>query len=107
MARYVGAAVMTAIVAALYSSASSTRAAAGDEVDASLAAGFATSSLVLAALSASGIAVALLAARHRPVGPSAIDAAAAAASSLHTIAMPDIDNPLQPRSIASARGGEV
>jgi MFS family permease len=93
MARYVGAAVMTAIVAAVYATTSADHLAAGDAADESLAAAFARASLVLAVVSASGIALALLVARHRPPKPLAVDVAAAAASSTHTLPVPHPDAP--------------
>ena len=66
MARYVGAAVMTAIVATVYAETTTDEAEGGDAAGDALATAFARSSLVLAIVSASGIALALLAARHRP-----------------------------------------
>jgi sugar phosphate permease len=92
MARYVGAAVMTAIVAAVYSAPSADEAASGGSAE-DLADAFARSSLVLAVISASGIALALLAARHRPPKPMAVDLAAAAAASVHTLPVPRDDAP--------------
>jgi len=103
MARYVGAAVMTAIVAAVYSSTSADRIASGDAEDVSLAAGFSGASLVLALVSASGIALALLAGRHRPPKPLAIDVAAAAASTSHTITVPHPNAP--EREVVGTRTG--
>jgi MFS family permease len=101
MARYVGAAVMTAIVAAVYSSTSTDAVAAGDPADEALATAFSRSSLVLAIISASGIALALLAARHRPPKPMAVDLAAAASASTHTLPVPHPDAP--ERELAGAR----
>ncbi len=82
MARYVGAAVMVAIVAALYTSSAADNAAPSGDT---LAAGFARASVALAVVSGSGIVLALLAARHRPARPRAVDYAAAAAASAHTL----------------------
>jgi EmrB/QacA subfamily drug resistance transporter len=93
MARYVGAAVMTAIVAAVYASTIASHTDAGDGTDVALAAGFARASLVLAIVSASGIVLALLAARHRPPPPLTVDIAAAAASTSHTLPTPRSDAP--------------
>ena len=93
MARYVGAAVMTAIVATVYSTTIADGVADGDAPATALAAGFARASLVLAIVSASGIALAMLAARHRPPKPMAVDVAAAAASTSHTIPTPHPDAP--------------
>jgi len=92
MARYVGAAVMTAIVAAVYSDSTIDGAAAGDAPDVALASGFANASLVLGIVSALGIALAVLAARNRPPEPLPVDRAAAAASTTHTLATPRADS---------------
>jgi EmrB/QacA subfamily drug resistance transporter len=86
MARYVGAAVMTAIVATVYATTTTDRAEAGDAADEALATAFARSSFVLAVVSALGIGLAMLAGRHRPPATRAVDVAAAAASTSHTIA---------------------
>jgi hypothetical protein len=88
MARYVGAAVMTAIVATVYATTTTDRAEAGDTAGEALAAAFARSSLVLAIISALGIGLALLAGRHRPPAPLTVDQAAAAASTSHTLPTP-------------------
>jgi EmrB/QacA subfamily drug resistance transporter len=74
MARYVGAAVLTATAASVYASG-------GDD----LAAGFAHGSLVLTVVSAAGIGLTLLAARRRRTRPGVVDYAAAAAAPAHTI----------------------
>jgi hypothetical protein len=84
MARYVGAAVMTAVVAAIYGTISADRVAAGEPTADALAAGFARAALVLAVVSAAGVALAALAARHRPPTAERIDQAAAAAAAAHT-----------------------
>lgn len=88
MARYVGAAVMTAIVAAVYGSVSADRSAGGTPTGEALAAGFAWSSLVLTITSAVGIALAVLVGRHRPAERAPTDQVAAAAASAHTLATP-------------------
>jgi EmrB/QacA subfamily drug resistance transporter len=93
MARYVGAAVMTAIVAAVYAQTTADRTADGESATDALATAFSRSSLVLAIVSALGIALALLAGRHRPPAPLAVDRAAAAASTSHTISTPADDAP--------------
>jgi EmrB/QacA subfamily drug resistance transporter len=90
MARYVGAAVLTAITAAIYSSSSTTPTAPA------LATAFSRIAIVLAIVSAAGIALATLAARHRPPRPSAINLAAAAATTSHTI-------PTQAQEVRSQR----
>jgi hypothetical protein len=48
---------------------------------------------VLAIVSVSGIALAMLAARHRPSQPMAVDVARAAASTSHTLPVPHPEAP--------------
>lgn len=84
MARYVGGAVMTAVAAGIYGSVSTTRLATGGAPAHSLAAGLAVASIALAIFSAAGIVLALLVAR-RPQAPHALDYAAAAAATAHTV----------------------
>jgi MFS family permease len=88
MARYVGAAVMTSVCAAIYGSVSADRVADGHPVGESLATAFGWVALVLAIVSALGIPLALLAGRHRPAKAESIDIAAAAAAGSHTIPAP-------------------
>jgi EmrB/QacA subfamily drug resistance transporter len=97
MARYVGAAVVTAIVAAVYAPTSN------DSAE-DLAGMFSSATLVLAVISASGIALALLAARHRPPKPLAVDLAAAAAASTHTLPVPRPDAPERELVVAATPG---
>ena len=101
MARYVGAAVMTAIVATVYAEASASEIESGASAGEALATGFARSSLVLAIVSAIGIVLAMLAGRHRPPEPLAVDQAAAAASTSHTLPTPHPDSP--ERELAASR----
>jgi MFS family permease len=87
MARYVGAAVATAIAATIYSGVTANRLTAGaDQADA-LASGLATASWVMAVFSAAGIALALLVARHRPTERvGGFEAAASSAAAVaHTV----------------------
>ena len=58
---------------------------------------------MLAVISASGIALALLAARHRPPKPLAVDLAAAAASTSHTMPVPHPNAP--ERELVGTRTG--
>ncbi len=89
MARYVGAAVMTAIVAALYSVVSTDRQGAGETAGDALAAGFRAASVSLVVVSALGIVLIFLVGRHRPAQPtSGVDVAIAAAAPAHTIPHP-------------------
>lgn len=84
MARYVGGAVLTAVVAGIYASVSATRTATGDAPAAALADGFGRSSLAMAIFSGSGILLGLLAG-HRARRAAAADRALAAASVAHTV----------------------
>jgi EmrB/QacA subfamily drug resistance transporter len=93
MARYVGASVAVAAVAMVNNSVIVHHEHAGASKSDALAAGFAASSLLLAIFCAAGIGLSLLLARHRPRPQQAIDRAAAAAASLHTI-------PTAPRAAA-------
>jgi EmrB/QacA subfamily drug resistance transporter len=88
MARYVGAAVMTAVVAAIYAAVSADRVDAGDAPADALASAFAWSSFAMAVTSAAGIALALLVARHRPPDPLPVDYAASAAATSHSLPTP-------------------
>ncbi len=85
MARYVGAAVMTAVVASVYEAVGSDRTAEGGTPSAALADAFASSALVLTIVSAIGIGLALLAGRHRRADAAPDDPAIAAASAAHTV----------------------
>lgn len=80
MARYVGAAVMTAIVASVYSSVQTSRTGAGIAPPDALASALSGSALAMAIWCVLGIALALLMGRHRIRKPRPIDYAAAAAS---------------------------
>jgi EmrB/QacA subfamily drug resistance transporter len=83
MARYIGAAVVVAAIATVYNSVTNNHGGASNP-DA-LATGLAGAALLLAIFSGAGIALSLLMARHRPAAPSAVQLAAAAAVSSHTI----------------------
>jgi MFS family permease len=85
MARYVGAAVAVAAVAMINNAVAENHRAAGDSASEALAAGLGASALLMAILAASGVLLVGLMRRHHP-GPShAIDRAAAAAITTHTI----------------------
>ncbi|GGI47482.1 MFS transporter [Agromyces flavus] len=89
MARYVGAAVMTAIVASVYSGVTARRVDAGESDAEALAEAFSWSSIAMGIWCALGIALALLVARHVTRRPTEFEAAAAAASTSHTLTPPD------------------
>jgi len=86
MARYVGAALVTAAAATIYGSAAAS-ADAASRTDA-LVDGVARSALLMTIASALGIALALLAGRHRPDRARTVDRAAAAAAAVHTVPTP-------------------
>lgn len=90
MARYVGAAVMTAIVASVYGSVSANQVAAGASEAAALASAFSWSSISMGIWCVLGIALALLVARGVTRKPSEFEYAAAAASTSHTLTPPDL-----------------
>ncbi|AIJ26874.1 MFS transporter [Amycolatopsis methanolica] len=87
MARYVGGAVLTAVVAGIYSSVAATRTATGGAPADALATGFGRASLALAIFSAAGVLLGMLAARrtHRGVAAERVSATAAVA---HTVPVP-------------------
>jgi MFS family permease len=85
MARYVGAAVAVAAIAMINNAVANNHSADGESASEALAAGLAASALFMAVCSAAGIALVALLARYRPSRPAAIDRAAAAASTTHTI----------------------
>ncbi|GIH07578.1 MFS transporter [Rhizocola hellebori] len=84
MARYVGAAVMTALVAAVYTAVSTNRLDAGEPMGDALAAGLSRASIALAIISALSIGLARLVA-GKPPKPETLHFAAAAASTSHTL----------------------
>lgn len=88
MARYVGASVVTAIVAAVYANVSAGQIGEGADAGDALATAVAGTAIVLTIVSALGIGLAFLAGRHRPPQPLSVDLAAAAASSVHTLPTP-------------------
>lgn len=86
MARYVGAAVATALAATIYSSVDANQRADGASDAEALVAGLAAASWVMAVFSALGIWLAIVAIRyHRAAQATLRDSAAAAAAHLHTI----------------------
>ena len=100
MARYVGGSLWVAAIATIYNSVIADRTAAGASPGDALAEGLARGSVFLAICAGAGIALVLLMARHKQ-GPSrAIDRAAAAAVTTHTI-------PTRPRPAASVQTAEA
>ncbi|SFJ98591.1 MFS transporter [Cellulomonas sp. KH9] len=89
MARYVGAAVATALAATVYSSVDATRQAAGASAADALAGGLAAASWVMAVLSSLGIVLAAVAIRHhRGVTRGSLRDATAAAAAAGVITLP-------------------
>jgi EmrB/QacA subfamily drug resistance transporter len=86
MARYVGAAVWTALAATLYSSVSASRVADGATQGEALASGLAATAWVMAGFSLAGVALAvIMGRRYRAESGTLEDAAAAAAAHMHTL----------------------
>jgi EmrB/QacA subfamily drug resistance transporter len=85
MARYVGAAVAVAAVAMVYNGVINDQRAAGETASDAVASGLGAAALLMAITCALGVVLGVLMARHRPRAPQAIDRAAAAAGTSHTI----------------------
>jgi sugar phosphate permease len=86
MARYVGAAVATALAATVYGTVTENQQADGASAGDALASGLAAASWVMVVFSALGILLALVAIRrHRAAQGTVADAAASAAAHLHTL----------------------
>ena len=86
MARYIGGAVVVALVATIFNSVTVEETAAGASASDALAAGLSRAALLMAILCVLGVALALLMARHQQARPSAVNLAAAAAGvTSHTI----------------------
>lgn len=85
MARYIGAAVATALVATINASVIGGRTADGVPMSDALASGLAAASWVMAGFSVAGMVMAVLLKRHRMAQGTLQDAAASAAAALHTL----------------------
>ncbi|KAB7745604.1 MFS transporter [Nostocoides sp. F2B08] len=85
MARYVGAAVATALAATIYGSVIAGRTAEGASTADALAAGLGTAAWVMAAISAAGVVMAVVMGRHKAAEGTLEDSAAAAAAHTHTL----------------------
>lgn len=83
MARYVGAALVTAATATIYGSASAS--ATGAARTDALVDGVSRSALLMAIISGIGVVLAVLYGHHRPQRARTVDRAAAAASVVHTV----------------------
>ena len=85
MARYVGAAVATALAASIYGSVIASKTAAGAQMSQALADGLGRASWVMAVFSAVGVVMAVVMGRHRSAEGTLQDAAASAAAVSHTL----------------------
>ena len=85
MARYVGAAVATALAATIYGNVISNSLAEGESQGDSLAAGLAAASWLMAVFSFLGVLMAFVIARHRAATGTMDDALVAAAAHTHTL----------------------
>jgi len=85
MARYVGAAVFTAIAATVYSSVIADKTDAGESPADALSAGLGAASWVMVAFSLAGVAMAVVMGRHQAARGTVADSAAAAAAHTHTL----------------------
>lgn len=86
MARYVGAAVATALAATIYGTVTANQVEAGGQQADALSSGLAAASWVLAVFSALGLLLAILVIVRHPTGRAGLpDSAAAAAAHLHTL----------------------
>ena len=85
MARYVGAAVATALAASIFSSVTTSRTDEGASASDALASGLSATSWVMAVFSVVGILMAVLMGRHREAVGTLEDSAAAAAAHTHTL----------------------
>jgi EmrB/QacA subfamily drug resistance transporter len=85
MARYVGGSLAVAAAATVSTAVTNNHREAGAAPADALAAGLSRAALLLALMAAAGVALAVLMRRHRAATPRAIDRAAAAAVTTHTI----------------------
>jgi EmrB/QacA subfamily drug resistance transporter len=85
MARYIGGSVAVAAAAMINNAVANNHLADGESKSAALASGLGAASLMMAIWCACGIGLVVFLRRHRARAPQAIDLAAAATASLHTI----------------------
>jgi EmrB/QacA subfamily drug resistance transporter len=85
MARYVGAAVATALAASIYSNVIASTTSAGASPSEALADGLGRASWVMAVFSVAGVIMAVVMGRHRSAQGTLHDAAASAAAISHTL----------------------
>jgi sugar phosphate permease len=85
MARYIGGSVAVAAVAMVNNTVINNQTDAGKSASDALASGLSAASIVMAIWCAAGVALVAFLRRHRARRPEAVDIAAAAAASTHTI----------------------
>ena len=103
MARYVGAAVATALAATIYGNVIGARSAAGESTGDALASGLSAAAWAMAIFSFLGVLMAFVIARHREPKGTLNDAAAAAAATsftLPTSATPGTPGPADPEQLS-------
>jgi hypothetical protein len=100
MARYIGGSVAVAAVAMIYNAVINNHRNAGDAAGEALAAGLSSASLTMAIWCACGVALIAFMRRHHARRPQAVDLAAAAPASVHTI-------PTTPTSTSESRPAVV
>lgn len=93
MARYVGAAVATALAATIYSSVTASRTAEGVPAGEALTAGLSATAWMMAVFSVAGVVMAVLMGRHARSAKGTLEDAAAAASA-HTHTLPTSATPV-------------
>ncbi len=93
MARYVGAAVATALAATIYSSVTASRTAEGVPTGEALTAGLSATAWMMAVFSVAGVVMAVLMGRHARSAKGTLEDAAAAASA-HTHTLPTSATPV-------------
>jgi EmrB/QacA subfamily drug resistance transporter len=94
MARYIGGSVAVAAVAMIFNSVINHDEEAGKSASDALAGGLGAAALTMAIWCVAGVGLVALLRRHRPREPRAIDRAAAAAASLHTIPTEPAEQPI-------------
>src|SRR3954468_11750722 len=92
MARYIGAAVAVAIVAAIFNAVTNSHAQAGEPAGDALAAGLGAASVTMAIWAAAGVALVRLLAGRRLLRVRAVDRAAAAAATTHTLPIQSVSS---------------
>ncbi|GID97532.1 MFS transporter [Amorphoplanes digitatis] len=85
MARYIGGSLAVAAAATVSTAVTDAHRAAGDPAGVALAAGLSRAALLMTVMSAAGIVLALMVRHHRATQARAVDRAAAAAATTHTI----------------------